>query len=378
MIRVGIDGGCWANRRGYGRFLQELVRALAEEHRHDYTIFLDEPGYRMFPYGEVIRPVLVSTSTAVGEAATADGRRSLPDLMRFSVAAARQKLDAFFYPTVFSYFPLLTRTPILLAIHDTMADRFPKLAFASTRQQRFWNWKVRLALAQADEVLTVSHYAKRSIEEVHRVAPERIHVVYEGAAPVFQRLDVGRPDTPFVLAVGGLSPNKNLETLLRGFALALERYPDCRLVIVGDYESDHFKSSYQMLSRLAQQIDSEDRIQFTGYVPDEELVRLYNQASVLAFPSLEEGFGLPAVEAMTCGLPVVASNGHALAEIVGDAGVLIDPRSEVALADAILSILQDPRHAADLRRRSLARATQFSWRTAAQQLEDILEGLGGR
>lgn len=376
-MRVGIDGGCWANRRGYGRFLHDLVGALVEERRHEYTIFLDEPGYRAFPHGSAIRPVLVRTSKAVGDAAAADGRRSLPDLLRFGLAAAREPIDIFFYPTVYSYFPLPRRVPILLGVHDTMADRFPELAFASKRQQQFWNWKVRLALRQADAVLTVSQYAKRSIQEFHRVPPDRIHTMYEGPSRVFRSMDVPPPAAPFVLAVGGLSPNKNLETLLRAFALILRQRPDCRLIIVGDYESDHFKSSYHSLAALARQIDAGDRIQFTGYIADEELVRLYNQASVLAFPSLEEGFGLPAVEAMACGLPVVASNAHALAEIVGDAGLLVDGRDESALAEAILRILGDPVLAADLRERSLARSTDFSWRTAARQLESILGAMGG-
>ena len=375
-MRVGIDGGCWANRRGYGRFLQELVRALVEERRHEYTIFLDEPGMRSFPYGEQIKVVQVPTSTAVADAASADGRRSLPDLLRFSAAAAMQPIDVFFYPTVYSYFPLPRHIPILLGLHDTMADRFPELAFASKRQQRFWNWKVRLALYQANAILTVSNYAKQSIQEVHRVPPDRIHVMYEGPAPVFRQINLPQTEPPFLLAVGGISPNKNLEKLLLAFEIVLKQRPDCQLRIVGDYASDGFKSNYDALAALARQIDSSGRIQFTGYVPDSELLRLYNQAAMLVFPSLEEGFGLPAVEAMACGLPVVASNAHALAEIVGHAGLLVDPCNAAELAQSILRILEDPMLAADLRRRSLERSGDFRWQTAARHLETIFQNLG--
>ena len=376
-LRIGIDGGCWANRRGYGRFLQELVRALVKERRHEYTILLDEPGFRVFPYGSEIKPVLISTSTPVGDAAGADSRRSLPDLLRFSAAAARLPMDAFFYPTVYSYFPLPRRAPVLLGLHDTMADRLPELAFASKREEQFWNWKVRLALAQADAVLTVSNYAKQSIQDFHRMPADRIHVMYEGPAPMFRKLDVQPAEAPFILAVGGVSPNKNLEKLLLAFAVVNKLQPDCQLWIVGDYKSDSFKSSYQSLAALANRIDSSGRIRFTGYVPDDELVRLYNQAAVLAFPSLEEGFGLPAVEAMACGLPVVASNEHALAEIVGEAGLLINPNSEAELAEAISRVLADAGLATELRRRSLARSAEFNWQTAARHLEMIFDRLTG-
>jgi glycosyltransferase involved in cell wall biosynthesis len=148
------------------------------------------------------------------------------------------------------------------------------------------------------------------------------------------------------------------------------------LVLAGDYESDRFKSSYASLTQIAAELGLKDRVQFTGFVTDEQLARLYNQASVLTFPSLEEGFGLPAVEAMACGLPVIASNAHALAEIVGDAGLLVDPRSATAWCAAILEVLRNRAVSAELRSRSLARSARFSWKAAARRLELILDEIG--
>jgi glycosyltransferase involved in cell wall biosynthesis len=247
-----------------------------------------------------------------------------------------------------------------------MADRFPQFAFDSPRQQRFWKWKMRVALAQCRNVLTVSEYSKESIANHWKLSRQRIHVVCEGPAPVFGPQEIPKRD--IVLYVGGVSPNKNLAALIRAFSKVRRGY---ELVIAGDYHGDGFKTCYPELASLAEGLP----VRFTGRVSDEELCRYYNEARLLAFPSLEEGFGLPAVEAMACGLPVVAHNGHALAEIVGDAGVLADATDENQLAEAINRVLGDELLAAELRRKGLDRAREFSWEIAAARLQDIFDSI---
>jgi len=165
-MHIGIDGGCWNNRRGYGRFLRELLEAVARcPAGNEYTVFLDSFAYQDFHLKEPFRPVLVQTSQAVSEAASVEGRRSLSDLFRMSRASAREPMDLFFFPSVYSYFPLLRRVPTLLGVHDTIADRNPRFAFVSRRHELFWRLKVRLALFQADVVLTVSEYSKSCLRE---------------------------------------------------------------------------------------------------------------------------------------------------------------------------------------------------------------------
>src|SRR6266849_4450750 len=182
-MHVGIDGGCWSNRRGYGRFLRELLNAVAKNNiQHDFTVFLDSAGYADFSLGGRFRPLLVQTSESVAEAATAEGRRSVRDLLRMSIAVARESLDVFFFPSVYSYFPMLSRVPMVLGIHDTIADRNPQFAFGSARQRIFWNWKVKLAIAQADTVLTVSKYSAKCITDWFEVHPDRIRILHEAAS----------------------------------------------------------------------------------------------------------------------------------------------------------------------------------------------------
>ncbi len=370
-MHIGIDGGCWTNRRGYGRFLREMLAALAVEDRENqYSVFLDSAAYPEFHLGEPFRAVRVGTRQPVAQAAHAGGRRSLPDVLRMSCAVAGERLDLFFFPSVYSWFPLLGRVPTLTGIHDTIAERNPAFAFDSRRHERFWRWKVRLAIAQARTILTVSEYSKRCLQTERKLPPERIRVLYEAASPQFRRIECAAPE-PYVLYVGGISPNKNLATLVRAFARVRAAHFGLKLILAGDYQSDGFKSSYAQLRALVEALGLGRDVVFKGYVPDDELCLLYNGARVFVMPSLDEGFGLPALEAMACGAPVIVTSGNALEEIAGGAALLVDPHQEGALPAAIQGVLDDPLFAAELSRRSLERAARFSWSRAAQELLEI-------
>jgi glycosyltransferase involved in cell wall biosynthesis len=300
------------------------------------------------------------------------------DLLSMSAAVAHEKFGVFFFSSVYSYFPLLRPVPMLLGIHDTMADRHPEFAFASRREHRFWNWKVRLAMAQARMVMTVSDYSRRSIMDQFGIASSKIRVVTEAAAAHFAPIAASLPDESYVLYVGGLSPNKNLLRLVRAFSRLPKRIPRVRLILAGDFQSDGFKSNYEDLIREIDQLKLAQEVVFPGYVTEEWLRALYSGAAVFAFPSLEEGFGLPAIEAMACGAPIVASRGHALEEVVGDAGILVDPHNEEEIAAALERVLADPALAHDLRQRSLRRAADFSWDRTAEQLIDIFQEMAGK
>jgi glycosyltransferase involved in cell wall biosynthesis len=364
-MRILIDGGCWTNGRGYGRFTRELLGALALAPRHDYIVLVEQHARPQFSLP--FPAVFVETTRPTDHAATSAGRRTLRDLLAFSGAALRISPDAVFFPSVYSYFPLIRPLPAIVGIHDTMADRFPQFAFDSRAQQRFWRWKVRLALWQCRDVLTVSQYSSTTITSYWGIPSQRIHVIPEGPAAIFRSLGMERRN--MVLAVGGISPNKNLGTLIRAFAKVRA---GAELVIAGDYESDGFKTCYGELAELAK-----DRpVRFTGRITDQELCSLYNEASVLAFPSIEEGFGLPAVEAMACGLPVVAHHGHALAEVAGDAALLVNATDEQELAGAVNRLLEDPSLAESLSARGRERvANRYSWERSAAALQDIFESI---
>jgi glycosyltransferase involved in cell wall biosynthesis len=175
-----------------------------------------------------------------------------------------------------------------------------------------------------------------------------------------------------ILYAGGISPNKNLQTLIRAFAGSRSR-ERARLVLVGDYQSDGFKSCYTELTGLVQELQLSHRVTFTGYIPDAELCDLYNRASVFAMPSFDEGFGLPAMEAMSCGLPVIVSTGNAMEEIVGSAGLCVPPLDVAGWSAQIDRVLENRAFAGDLSSRALARAAEFSWDRAAGELLSVFE-----
>jgi glycosyltransferase involved in cell wall biosynthesis len=343
----------------------------ASDTSNEYSVFLDPEAYVSFHLGDRFRPIFVPTSQSVAEAARSDGHRSMVDMLRMSYAVMRTPLDLFFFSSVFSYFPLIRPVPTVLGVHDTIADKNPHFSFASRRQHIFWKAKVKLAIAQADMVLTVSEYSKQCIERVLGISAQRIRVLYEAASPEFRRVAVSPPAQPFFLYVGGISPNKNLATLIYAFYRLRPR--NAKLVLAGDYQSDGFKSCYAELRRLVNNLGLDAEVRFAGYVSDQELVSLYNQATAFVMPSLDEGFGLPALEAMACGAPVIVSSGNSLSEVTGCAALVIDPNDSASLTSAMDRVLSNADLAQQLSRQSLARASQFSWANAAAQLLEVFE-----
>jgi glycosyltransferase involved in cell wall biosynthesis len=178
-------------------------------------------------------------------------------------------------------------------------------------------------------------------------------------------------DQRFVLYVGNIKPHKNVERLIEAFhALRRRDLHDLKLLIIGDEIS-----SFPALRRAVHRHKLHKHVRFLGYLPDETLAILYRLASVFVFPSLYEGFGLPPLEAMAIGTPVVTSNASSLPEIAGDAAILVDPYSIDAIEDGMRRVLTDPLLAADLRRKGLLRAQQFSWQGSVAKTLEIYRAI---
>jgi len=386
-MRIGIDGCTWANRRGYGRFTRMLVATMLTEYPdHAFTLVLDQrtAAESDLPKGANIE--IVRTHEQPTRAASAYGSRSVADLWRLSSAVFRCHFDVFLFPTSYSFYPLFCKTPTVVVFHDAIAEQHPDLIFPRLRSRLLWKLKTWLAMRRADRLVTVSQSARAQLATVFRRLVNTIDVITEGPAPCFQPLDVrhsaatvlsryGLPDkVPLILYVGGISPHKNLERLLRAAKRVRQSW---HLVLVGDYSDDSFFSSYQEVMELSRNLDIGDRVTFTGYIPDADLVILYNVATMLVLPSLSEGFGLPAVEAMACGLSVAASNRGSLREVIGEAGLLFDPCSEEEIASAIARLLGDMSLRNELGYKAQERAKLFSWKNGARKMMSILEEAAG-
>jgi glycosyltransferase involved in cell wall biosynthesis len=277
--------------------------------------------------------------------------------------------------------PYFYKGRMLVTIHDLthLVDR----DFVPNRLAYYYaRIMLRAAAHHARQVITVSEFSKRSICQALEVPENKVHVISYGvprrilqSGPVnmalLEKLEVSQP---YILFVGLLKPHKNVQALLRAFALLPEQVrASHQLVIAGKLDT-----CYPALRQLSQDLRLSDRVVFTGYVTDEELRALYAGAKVFVLPSLNEGYGLPVLEAMAYGVPVVVSNISSLPEVVGDAGILIDPRDDQSIAKALEGLLFDDELRKTLGERGRKRAHSFSTKEfALKHLEVYRMALAG-
>jgi glycosyltransferase involved in cell wall biosynthesis len=387
-MKIGVDATCWGNKRGFGRFTRELLENVLEIDRtNEYLFFIDSDTVNHETIPKQVEKIVAKTKVSPIKAASANGRRSLKDLWTMSQQVFRHNVDVFFFPAVYSYFPILNRTKIIVTIHDVIADNNSELIFPNSKSKFFWKLKQNAAVRQSDLILTVSDYSKQQIGEYFNLPKSHLRVINEGSRSTFKVLSSNgamrkmlnfyqiNPNENFLLYVGGISPHKNLGVLIDAFNRICEDsdHSNLKLVLVGDYKDDPFFSAYPSLKKKVSELGLEDKVIFTGFISDEDLALFYNAATLLVFPSLEEGFGLPALEAMSCGTPVAASNCSSLPEVVGPAGRFFDPRNKENMADVIKGILNDDNLLNEMRKNSLIRSQEFSWKKAAEDTITIFE-----
>jgi glycosyltransferase involved in cell wall biosynthesis len=239
-----------------------------------------------------------------------------------------------------------------------------------------------VAMHTASGIVTVSHSARRDLLRLHGIDADRVSVVHEAAAPRFQpisdcaRLDEARRryglPARFVLYVGTIEPRKNLPRLMQAFAAARAQGMPHELVCAGPYGW-----SSRDLTGVVQRLGIRRVVHFTGYVAAEDLPALYNLGEMFAFPSVYEGFGLPVVEAMACGTPVITSNTSSLDEIAAGAAETVDPYDVDALTAALGRLARDAAWRKELSERGLARARRFSWTRTARQMLAVYQRAAG-
>ena len=376
---------------GIGTYIRNLVRALA---RVD-----DRNQYKLITTGPAVRE-LAGLPDNFETAVFAEPKRSAAPqsgLAQIRYGLFLRKLDADLFHIPLNAVPLFMPKPYLVTIHDMSTLLFGNEAGYGGRPRHFF---LRRGLIRADRVIAVSMATCRDVETVLRIPASRMRVVYNAPDPTFyahqpavlgrglgeesgysseiQRvLDRYRIQYPYLLYVGRTNPHKNIPRLVEAFAVLRGEiqdhpvYRNLRLLIIGDEIS-----RYPALRHAVIQSRVEDSVRFLGFVPIETLRVFYQAAAAFVFPSLYEGFGLPPLEAMACGTPVVCSNVSSLPEVVGEAAEIVNPENVFDIARGMREVLLDAALRDRLVERGFDQARRFSWERTAQQVLDAYEEIG--
>ncbi len=356
---------------GSGQYLKHLLEGLAEvDTQNQYVLLGPEPVDRSsipdgFPYQVQPVPAFAARSENI--------QKLVWEQFIGPTAARKAGVDVFHIPHFAPpYFP---RTPCVVTIHDVIPLRMP--LYSAGAKTRAYTKLVARAAHKATLIITVSQHAKQDMIDALTLPAERIRVIYEAAG------DEYRPITdPAILAtararyglgeryifyLGGLDQRKNVPQLVRAFAHLKRQFddPGLQLLISGNPDKQH-GPLFPDPRPLAAELGVTEQILYR-FIEEEDKPAIYSGASLFVFPSLYEGFGLPPLEAMSCGAPVICSNRTSLPEVVGDAAITLDPDNTSAMVEAMRSVLTNNELQVDLKARSLQRAALFNWRKTAKE-----------
>jgi glycosyltransferase involved in cell wall biosynthesis len=371
-VLIAFDGTTLTpGRTGVGYYTEHLLQHLAREVSHtgdEIVVVSNQPIDIQAPLPRHVR--------------VHDGHRFPVRIgwMQMRAAAALHCLAPDVAHFTNAMIPFDSPVPTVVTVHDMSLRLYP--ACHPLRRRLLNRPLMRVAIRQASAIVTVSHSARRDLLQLHRVDAGRVSVVHEAASPVFRRIadralldDTRRryalPER-FILYVGTIEPRKNLVRLMSAFATARQAGIAQHLVCVGPYGW-----ASRDLSGHIDALGVRDVVHFTGYVPFQDLPAIYNLGDFFAFPSLYEGFGLPVVEAMASGLPVLTSNTSSLGEIAGDAAETIDPTDTNAMSEAIYLLATRRDLRADLAARGLRQARRFSWTQTAREMLAVYHHAAG-
>ncbi len=377
-MNIGIDARwIYPQISGVGRVTEKLIRYLGEiDQENRYLIFFFQPelkekyekSWEKYPNLELVLVPWPLFSPA--------------DQIRMPAFLRKQGVDVF-HSTNYLV-PLLGRgLKMVSTIHDLIPLKFPHFTprAKKTRYNFLFRMLLRRCARKADRVIAVSRHTRDDLVKYLGLEEEKIAVVYNGVAEkyrprkreeVLARLPekVDR-ERPYALYVGRFDPYKNAVGLVREFKRFLDRSrPEANLVLAG-----HYDPRYPQVFEEVEKLGLASRVIFLDQLGEEDLIYLYRGARVLVLPSFYEGFGLPPLEAMACGTPVICSNRGSLPEVVGEAAIVIDPGEEGSIARALEKIWTDDRLAAELREKGLARAGNFTWKKTAEETLAVYRSL---
>ena len=373
IVRIAIDALLATPRiGGLGAYVMKIIEGLSEIASDELVALVPEGHNPTFPPANfnprlVVKRVAISVSVGT----SAYDFRSHWEQQVLPVALKAVRPDVYLGPTF--VIPLRWQGPAVATVHDLAFERSSNYNTIASRNY-YGKWAKDCA-GRADRIITDSNFVASEVATEWRIPRDRIRVVH--LAPCLEFVPSSRAaalrvvaleygvDRPYVLYVGGTFPRKNVERLLQAYCRLHERVPNnLDLMLVSE--------SSPSLNRLVRRYRQGNEIRVTGFCPPEILPNVYAGAEMLVYPSIYEGFGLPPLEAMMCGTPVIASTGGAIPEIVGNAAILVDPENVEQLAEAMRRVLIDQRLRSILTKRGSSHVRHFSWHLTAARTRAIL------
>lgn len=349
---------------GIGTYIQGLGRVMPTLAPTDEFIYLGDPD------GVGGTPLV---GPNVSWARNRSRKYGMGELVSVSWQARRLGADVFHSPHY--VYPVMLPCPGVVSVHDCIHLRFPR-HLPNKAALHYARTMLRRAVRSSQRVLTGSESTRSDLVELVNADPAKIEVIPYGCDSYF--LERAAPEEiehvqqkhglerPFLLFVGNAKPHKNLRRLLGAFALLAEQYDDLELVLVGGEQA-----AVRALLSAQESPGLADRVRLLGFLSKAELRAIYTLAKVFVFPSLYEGFGLPPLEAMACGTPVVAARCSSLPEVIGHAGLLVNPRKVDAIADAVRILLEEDNLRIAFGQRGREQAQEFTWEKAARRTLDV-------
>ncbi|MBI5754565.1 glycosyltransferase family 4 protein [Candidatus Peregrinibacteria bacterium] len=394
-MKTGIDCRLFSSRfTGIGRYTHELVENFIKlneraENPHELVLFFNSPEYENFAPPAHVTKILVNAR-----------HYSIDEQFIFLKKLNAARLDLVHFPHF--NVPVLYNKPYIVTIHDLTLSMFPGQKMTKWYHRIGYNLTLKNAVKKAKKIIAVSENTKKDLIKLLGIPAEKIQVIYNGIAPEFRVIPEFKYATkshsepalhlpgkgeqnersenppPFLLYAGVWRSHKNLPRLIQAFKIIKANNPDLqnlKLVITGNPDPH-----YPEIKTTVKLLGLENEIEFPGLVPENELIKLYNQAAIFVFPSLYEGFGLPPLEAMSCGTPVAASNASSIPEICGTQNaIFFDPHDTDDIAKKILTLYKDKELQQKLIKNGLAHAARFSWeKTATTTFEILLDCLNKR
>lgn len=372
-MNVGIDArmlGPAVGGGGLGRYVEQLVKELLRlDQKNRYLLFLKKKEQTSGIKSDNADIRITNTHWY-----TVKEQWTMPKLID------QESLDLIHFPHW--NVPLRLKTPFVVTIHDLILLEEPRSAKATTRHPFVYAAKYQAyhlvlvhALKKSKAIIAVSDYTKSSIlKHFPFLSEEKIHVIYEGLTDLSQTLPhtpskKTHTHNPYFLYVGNAYPHKNLDTLIEAFALFHHRYPEVHLVLAG--RDDLFY--HRLQKKIQEKKINRETVRFVFNPTDQDLANLYRQASLYLFPSRCEGFGLPPLEAMSFGTPVLASKRSSLPEILGEAAVYFDPEDTINLSHTMEKVFNDPLLQNQLRQKGYEQIKRYSWSKMAEQTLQIYQ-----